>query len=170
MKKSHLRVLVLAGLVPVFASACAQNATIKLYDHIAGPAVHVHSTTLLESGSVVFNEYNITNQKDRATDGVSTLCRMPSATAASVAEQAFAITSGLPSVVDPNEPQVLDGPFRSITIRKGEREFRSTSSSYDSPKSKDAKRFLAAWHQLEQLLSCHGPNNSFKPTPLRGAA
>ena len=170
MKKVHQRLLLLAIFSSVITSGCAQNATIQLYDHIAGPAVHVHSTRLLKNGSVVFEEYNITDQKDRKADGMSTLCKMPSATAASVAQEALVITSGLPSFIDPDGPIALDGPFRSITIRKGKREFNSTSNDYEAAKSQDAKRFLDAWHQIERLLSCHGPNNSFKPTPLRGAA
>ena len=169
MKKVHKRLLILTSLSLAITSGCAQNATIRLYDHIAGPAVHVHSTRLLKNGSVVFEEYNITGHKDRKADGISTLCKMSSATAASVVQEAIVVTSDLPSVIDSDEPRMLDGPFRSITIRKGKTELNSTSSDYTA-KSQDAQRFLNAWHQLERLLSCHGPNNSFKPNPLRGSA
>jgi hypothetical protein len=170
MDKVHQRLLLLASLSSVLASGCAQYATIQLYDHIAGPAVHVHSTRLQKNGSVVFEEYNITGQKDREANGMSTLCKMPSASAASAVQEAIAVTSALPSFIEPDGPVALDGPFRSMTIRKGKLEFRSTLSDYDTAKSQDAQRFLDAWHQLERLLSCHGPNNSFKPNPLRGSA
>ena len=170
MNNAHQLLLLLASLSSVLASGCAQNATIQLYDHIAGPAVHVHSTRLQKNGSVVFEEYNITGRKDRMADGVSTLCKMPSANAASAVQEAIEVTSGLPSFIEPDGPVAFDGPFRSMTIRKGKREFKSTLSDYDTAKSQDAQRFLAAWHQLERLLSCHGPNSSFKPKPLRGSA
>jgi hypothetical protein len=170
MIKVRQRLFLLASLSSAITSGCAHDPTIELYDHIAGPAVHVHSTRLLKTGSVVFEEYNITGQKDRDAGGISTLCKMSSSTAASVVQEATALTSGLPSVIYPNEPVALDGPFRSITIRNGNREIRSTSEQYTAPESPDAIRFLDVWHQIGRLLSCHGPNNSYKPKPLRGSA
>ena len=138
------------------AKAPEQMALVELRDQIAGPAVHVHSTSLLQNGAILFDEYNITGKKDRKTNGSFTLCKLSSSNTQALVAQALRLTTNLPSIVDPEAIVALDGPYRVIIVRDGGRELRSSLDDYDGNDSEDARRFQEAWRKLEQLVSCPG--------------
>jgi hypothetical protein len=163
----HLLVL----FIPLAAASAQERPApvVELYEEISGPAVQTQSLQLLRDGSVVSETYDWATSRGGGPHRRALLCKIDSARVEAILAQAKSAIAVLPRTIDTDAPIPIDGPYQSIRVG-ADRNASSTLHEPASANSLGAKQFKTKWSELAGRLNCHGPNNSFKPKPLRGSA